>query len=135
MSDNLAQPRPTSVTVAVVLVYISAALAIIGGIALILARNNEEVEGASGGPTAVLVSGIFLLVVGIITALVARGLARGNNGTRIFVTVLQVLQLIGGIYALTQPAQRAGSGGGIIGALIVLALLWNPAANRFFSRR
>lgn len=130
--------RPGSVTVVVVLVWISAILQIIVGVLLLIVAatvGTSQIEVATGVLVAV---GIFTLIVGLITAAVASRLGKGGNGARIIVTVLEVLQIIGAITTLAVYG-TSGAGSGSIGsiaiAVIILALLWNNRANEFFARR
>lgn len=130
--------RPGSVTVVVVLTWISAILQIIvGALLLIVAATigTRDIQVASGVIVAV---GIFTLLVGLVTAAVASRLGKGGNGARIIVTVLEVLQILGAITTLSVYGS-SGAGSGSIGtiaiAVIILALLWNNRANEFFARR
>ncbi|GEL26732.1 hypothetical protein PSU4_56860 [Pseudonocardia sulfidoxydans NBRC 16205] len=130
--------RPGSVTVVVVLVWISAILQIIVGVLLLIVAatvGTAQVDVSSGVIVAV---GIFTLVIGLLTAAVASRLGKGGNGARIIVTVLEVLQIVGAITTLSvYGSTGAGSGsiGNIAIAVIILALLWNNRANEFFARR
>lgn len=127
--------RPGSVTLVVVLVWISALVSIVGGVLILL------VSPATGGVNvgrAVIVLGLAVLVVGLVTAAVASRLGKGGNGARLLVSVLQVLQIAGAIAGIT-----AVGGGSTVGqsafrivlALVILGLLWNSRANAFFASR
>lgn len=130
--------RPGSVTVVVVLVWISAILQILVGVLLLVVAatiGTAEIRVASGVIVAIAV---FTLIIGLLTAAVASRLGKGGNGARIIVTVLQVLQILGGITTLSvYGTSGAGSGsfGTVAIAVIILALLWNNRANEFFARR
>jgi hypothetical protein len=66
---------------------------------------------------------------------VARGLFRGSNVARIIVAVVNVLTIVSGLVAAFQPGnQRGTSIGQVVIAIIILALLYSPKANEFFSR-
>ncbi|MGD9990371.1 hypothetical protein [Pseudonocardia sp.] len=130
--------RPGSVTVVVVLVWISAILQLLVGVLLLVVAatvGTADIDVARGVIVAV---GIFTLVIGLLTAAVASRLGKGGNGARIIVTVLEVLQIVGAITTLSVYG-TTGAGSGAIGniaiAVIILALLWNNRANEFFARR
>jgi hypothetical protein len=74
-------------------------------------------------------------VFGLIELAVARGLFRGSNGARIIVAIINVLTIVSGLVAAFQPGnQRGTSFGQVVIAIIVLALLYSPKANEWFSR-
>lgn len=130
--------RPGSVTVVVVLTWISAVLQIVVGVLLLVVAatiGTAEINVARG---AIVAIGIFTLVIGLLTAAVASRLGRGGNGARIIVTVLEVLQILGAITTLSVYGS-SGAGSGAIGniaiAAVILALLWNNRANQFFAPR
>lgn len=128
--------RPASVTVVVVLTWITAVIEIIGGILLLVLAPAVR---SSGGPANVaLLLGGLVLLIGLITAAVASRLARGGNGARILVTVLTVLQIVSVLTAIL-AVDVSGSASPGIGTLVIdvvlLALLWNRRANEFFAAR
>ena len=118
-----------------VLVIISGILYIISGvIALFIAASGTGRRPTSNQRTRDPL-GIAILLFGIIELAVARGLFRGNNVARIIVAIVNVLTIIGGLFAAFQPGnQRGTSFGQVVIAIIVLALLYSPRANEFFSR-
>jgi hypothetical protein len=121
--------RPGSVTVVVVLTIISGILTLLGAVFLLL------LGGAVGGG-AVLVFGILYLIFGIITIAVGVGLRNGSRFARILVTILMVIDILGGIAHLIwfRSNQTATSGIiTIIVSVIVLALLYNRRASEFFA--
>ncbi|ODT98581.1 MAG: hypothetical protein ABS81_27565 [Pseudonocardia sp. SCN 72-86] len=130
--------RPGSVTVVVVLVWISAVLQILVGVLLLVVAatiGTAEVKVASGVIVAI---GVFTLIIGLLTAAVASSLGKGGNGARVIVTILQVLQILGGVTTLSvygTGGTGSGSFGTIAIAVIILALLWNNRANQFFGQR
>ncbi len=129
--------RPFGVTLIAVLTWISGALGILGGVVLILAREDaglhRELQVSSSTIVAI---GVVYIVVGLITILVAGGLLRGSGFARGLVTLLMILQLLGGFYALLKLPGNVGSEwASIIVAVIVLLLLFSPQANAFFRRR
>jgi hypothetical protein len=132
--------RPGGVTFLGVLVIISGILYVISGIIALIAYAGSGGSGVTGEITdnqrlVVLVVGIAILLFGIIELAVARGLFRGSNGARIIVAIVNVLTIISGLVAAFQSGnQRGTSIGQVIIAIIVLALLYSPKANEFFSR-
>ncbi|GAA4675294.1 hypothetical protein GCM10023215_03940 [Pseudonocardia yuanmonensis] len=127
--------RPGSVTLVVVLTWISAVLAVLGGLLLIVA--GSVTAGAAGLTPGVLVGiGVAYVILGLITGAVASRLGRGGNGARLLVSVLVVLQIAGGIAAIS----TVGTGSTLTQALVsilvgivILLLLWNARANAFFA--
>jgi hypothetical protein len=132
--------RPGGVTLLGVLVIISGVLYVIAGLIALIAYAGSGGVGAAVPITdnqrlLVLVTGIAVLVFGLIELAVARGLFRGSNGARIIVAVINVLTIISGLVAAFQPGnQRGTSFGQVVIAIIVLALLYSPKANEWFSR-
>lgn len=128
--------RPGSVTVVVVLVWISAILEIIGGVLLLVLTPALRNQG--NATWLVFALGILVLLIGLITAAVASRLSKGGNGARIVVTVLTVLQIIGALTTLftvsgsTAVSQAVFT---LVVDLMILALLWNNRANEFFGTR
>jgi hypothetical protein len=128
--------RPGSVTVVVVLVWISAILEIIGGVLLLVLTPTVRNQG--NATWLVFALGILVLLIGLITAAVASRLSKGGNGARILVAVLTVLQIIGALTTLftvsgsTAVSQAVFT---LVLDLVILALLWNNRANRFFGTR
>ena len=127
--------RPGGVTLLGVLVIISGILYVISGIIALIAYAGTGGDLTSNQRTIILVAGIAVLLFGIIELAVARGLFRGSNGARIIVAVVNVLTIISGLIAAFQSGnQRGTSFGQVVIAIIVLALLYSPKANEFFSR-
>lgn len=134
MSTSRSNARPGGVTLVAVLAWISGLLGIVGGVLLILARNNADVlESLKGSSGVVVGAGVVSIVIGLITILVANGLLRGSGFARGLVTLLMVLQIIGGVYALLRlPTPDASAWLNIVIAVVVLLLLFSPRANAFF---
>jgi len=133
MSGVTPAPRPGSVTVVVVLTWISAIVAILGGV-LALVLSEESLADAGISKSTATTYGWTEIVLGIIIALVAVGLSRGNNLSRILVSALMVLRAIVGIWAMLQLPNGMISGTvTVVIALVVLFLLWNQRASAFFA--
>ena len=128
--------RPFSVTVVVVLVWIYAILTIIGGLLLFFNANNEQLlldaQTTSGTVRLTALVGILL---GLIVAVVASSLGGGSRFARFLITLVLILRILCDIYLL------AAWGGEFLGAtiisviilLLILFLLWNSKASRFFN--
>jgi hypothetical protein len=137
--------RPGSVTVVVVLTWISAVLEILAGVMLLVLAGVAKADGASDiSFGTVLLFGIVVLLIGVITAAVASRLGKGGNGARMIITVLEVLQVAGAITALITLSRSATldsspvvsqSIATIIIGVLILVLLWNQRANEFFASR
>ena len=110
-------------------------LNVIGGLILVLMRNDESLQRSYGaGPNFLFWTGIGYLVSGVVVLLVAKGLADANGFSRFLVAALSFVQLVFGLYgALTQTgaARTQGIVGAVI-ALVVLSLLFTRRANAFF---
>ena len=127
--------RPGSVTVVVVLTIISGILTLLGALFLLLLGGAASLASNVSG-VAVLIFGILYLIFGIITIAVGVGLRNGSRFARILVTILMVIDIIGGIVNLIwfQTSQTVTSSIiTIIVSVIVLALLWNRRASEFFA--
>lgn len=151
MSSSSYATRPASVTVVMVLAWIAAVLAILAGIALLVTRfalTVPAVVQAVGtgavvlvhpGGLTLIVLGIAYLVIGLITASAASGLGRGNPAARVLVAVMMVAQLVVALLSLFTAGYRPASvvssaAWDLVIAVLVLALLYNARANRFFAR-
>lgn len=127
--------RPGGVTLLGVLVIISGILYVLSGLIALIAYAGTGGELTNNQRLVVLVVGIAILVFGLIELAVARGLFRGSNTARVIVAIVNVLTIVAGLFAAFQSGnQRGTSFGQVIIAIIVLALLYSPKANEFFSR-
>jgi hypothetical protein len=130
--------RPGSVTVVVVLTWISAVIAIVSGVLLLIFAPAVRVQvGNSNVSTAVIIIGVVILVICLLTAWVATRLGKGGNGARILLTILEGLQIAGALATLSTVSGSntvSQSVVTIIIGVVILALLWNSRANAFFAR-
>lgn len=134
-SANPATSRPGSVTLVVVLIWISAILSILGGVILFF-------WAADGGAQAIdanqaWVTGGVEIVIGLILALLASALGHGSRFARFLITVAMLLRLIisavGLVEAWGQPYSWLEAVS-VAFALLILWLLWNAKAGAFFAR-
>ncbi len=137
--------RPFSVTLLVILTWISAILGVLSGILLLIISftgDSDYISGELGVGTAnaaniLRVLGAVYIVVGLITALIASKLAAGSNGARIFLTVLEIITIISSVVAITQGDNSVETSSPIpslIISAIILVLLWNSKASAFFHQ-
>lgn len=132
MSASTPVPRPASVTIVVVLTWLSAIGSIVSGVLALLLSDSVLAEADVEKSTATAYGWIGI-VLGVVIALVAIGLGRGNTLSRVLVSGLMVLRIVIGIWAMFVLPDSIVSGAIVAGiALIVLILLWNQKANDFF---
>jgi hypothetical protein len=128
--------RPGSVTLVVVLAIISGILTALGGLFLLLLGAGTLGSSAALGRAALIFLGIIYLIIGIVTIGVGVLLRHGSRLARMLVTILMVIEMVGGIVALIwfQTTQTVASSSiTIIVSAIVLVLLWNRRASEFFA--
>jgi hypothetical protein len=129
--------RPTTVTIIGVLAYIAGLLDMVSGVILFFLLPNEDVVDSFGGSGPLITAAIGSIVVGLIVVVVAGGLLRGSQTSRLIVTVLQVLSLIGSLFlavAWRETATATDEWIGIAVSALVLILLWTPKASAFFTK-
>jgi hypothetical protein len=132
MSASTPVPRPASVTIVVVLTWLAAIGSLISG-ALALLLGDSTLAEAGVEKTTATTYGWIEIVLGVVIALVAIGLGRGNTLSRVLVSGLMVLRIVIGIWAMFVLPNSIVTGAIVAGiALIVLVLLWNQKANAFF---
>ncbi len=126
--------RPGGVTLVAVLVVISGVLYLLSGIVSVTIASGTDGSGTNES-RSVLILGILTIVLGLVELAVARGIFQGRRGARTIVTIVNVLTLLSGLFAATQAGnQRGTSLGQVVVAIIVLILLYTPAANAFFGK-
>jgi hypothetical protein len=136
MSTAPTTARPANVTVAGVLLIIFAALQIISGILALVgggavAAGTDGETSALGG--AIVITGGVLLVVGVLSLIFAIGILRGSNVARWIVTILQLISIGSGIYALVTGGQQLWQGlANLIIPVLILLLLWVGERTRAF---
>ena len=154
MSDTI--ERPSQVTIVVILIWISFALTVAGAIAVILVGTGiaasdqaavaEQLknldlpqEWASTIGPIVIVTGALFFIIAIIEAIFAIAIGRGSNIARILLTIVIAIRLVGGlVFILTSWGASSFTFGIFLDmglGIIVLLLLFNHAANQFFTDR
>ena len=137
MSETTAK-RPFIISLIGIIMYLQALLMVGFGILFIAVRNSDEVLGStdisSGGA---LTLGIVLAVMGVVVFLVARGLRHGSLAARNLIAFVELLGIAGAVYAIVTHAAGASiasMSGTILGALIVLWILFgHDASKRYFA--
>ncbi len=136
-----AQPeprRPLAVTVVVGLTALVAVLDIVLGVLVL--TGTDDLGAAPGlsaaeAATSARVVGIAFLAFGVIQAIVAHQLGKGSNGARLVVTVILIAQQLHSLYLGAQlDIQRVPGFAGLAIAVVILFLVWNPVASRWFDR-
>jgi hypothetical protein len=129
----MAIDRPGGVTLVAVLTWISGLLDIIGGSLLLFQTSVDATVEQFGGSSQLIASALFTILVGVVVIVVAVGLLRGNNASRIVITVFQMLSIVGSVFlAIAYPAGAIAEYFSIAIAVIVLVLLWTRRASAFF---
>jgi hypothetical protein len=133
-----AAKRPFVVGLMGIIMYLQALLMVVFGALFVATRNNDEVLGSADiSSSTALVLGVVLVVMGVLIFLVARGLRHGSRAARNLIAFVELLGIAGAVYAIVTHAAGASfaSGAGtIVGALIVLWILFgHEASKRFFA--
>ena len=130
--------RPFGVAVVLVLAWVAAIGDIVAGIVLLLlsfdhARFTDDTVSAS----LVRYFGLVAIVIGLLTAMVALGLANGSQFARVFTIMVMVVRMVNAAWALIAiryvtlwPAVFD-----LAIAVLITALLSNRAASDYFRRR
>ena len=111
-----------TLTIAVLLQWIAAVIAIIGAVTVIFA--DFSIVG--------LIASLVLIAIAVIRAIIALSLARGHNWARILLTIFSI------IAAFSAVTQIFGGGvlSGIVGLaieVIVLWLMWNSSSSTYIK--
>lgn len=133
--SNAPTGRPTTITIIGVLAYIAGLLDMISGVVMFFLLPNQSVVDTFGGTGPLIAAAIGSIIVGLIVVVVAGGLLRGSQTSRLIVTVLQVLSIIGSLFlavAWRETATATDEWIGIAVSALVLILLWTPKASAFF---
>ncbi len=112
--------RPFGVTLVGIIIIIEGILALLAAVVALLGIG----DGFTSAIFAALVSG----VLGLIYLAVAKGIFDGNNGSRLIVAIISVINVIVGVFNFLN--------GGIIQILvgiIVLILLYSAKSKVFFG--
>jgi len=150
--------RPASVTVLVILMWISIAITLVMGFVLLIfgigaaAISVTEVEkllvqsGMSVSDAAqiapvlgglVIGVAVGLFIVAVLSILLAVFVAKGSNVARIILTIIVVIRILSSLATLSQGF-RGGVLAGVVFEValdaILLWLMYNASARRYFSK-
>jgi len=133
-----ARHRPAGVSFVVALTWLVAVVDLIGGIALFLISFNRTAFDREAVDPALLRSfALIAIVVGLLTLLVAIGLATGSQFSRVLTVTIMVLRLANALWALFAVGNFLTWG--LIAeaalAILIIALLTNRAASDYFRGR
>lgn len=144
--------RPVSLTVAVILQWVAAVVAIISGFDLVVAALSmsgagipEQIEAAlvnqgildiSGGfvVVGVFVAGILILTLAFVRVMVAIYLARGRSWARVVIAVLVGVSLVSGAAYLFQGFILRASLTVVVD-LVILWLLFNASSSEYIRQQ
>jgi hypothetical protein len=144
--------RPVTLTIAVVLQWVAAVVAVITGFDLVAnafemsqegvatqiegALVNQGIIDVSGTLVveAVFVAGVLILALAFVRVMVAVYLGRGRSWARIVVAVLTGVSLVGGLAFLFQ-GDLLRSALTVVTDLVVLWLLFNARSSAFIRER
>jgi hypothetical protein len=125
--------RPGGVTLVAVLTWISGLLYILSGSLLLFQTSASATVEQFGGASQLIASALLKILIGVVVIVVAIGLLRGNNASRVVITVFQMISIIGSVFlAIVYPAGAIGEYLSIAVAAIVLILLWTGRASAYF---
>lgn len=117
--------RPLGVALVSVFIVLSAIYFLVHGVLGLVNGGN--------GPAGILVS-VVILIVGAIYLLVAKGVWNGNKVSRLIVTILTIIALVGSIASMfTEDGQFLISAVQVVIAVVILALLYSGKARQFFA--
>lgn len=116
--------RPVGVTILVVLLWVEAIIAIVGGIFLIAEHNDLNfLAHADRSSDTILAYGIAALIIGLITALVASALSKASNFARWLVGLISLFHLAGAAFSFF-ALDGVTRGTALVQALVALVVLY-----------
>lgn len=137
---STAVPRPLGVTLVAVLLFISGAVGIVGGILGLIGAGNMSsttIEGTVLDSSGIAVLAGFLLAIAVLNLIFAFGILRGSRTARMIVTILQVLAIISAVVGLvTSGAEVWHAIYNVLMPILIISLLWTGVGTReFFATR
>ncbi|WP_438354060.1 hypothetical protein [Microbacterium sp. CJ88] len=132
-ADTTAAPprvrRPVTVTIAIVLVYISGISSVVLGTFVLLSRYQAAADAVL--PVSLLGSAIIL--VGLLSLAIASGLSRGSRFARVLITIYIAAQIALQVTTIVvsdewDPESIAQA----VAAVLVFAAVWTPPGSRYF---
>ena len=111
-----------TLTIAVLLQWIAAVVAIIGAVGVIV--SEFSVVG--------LIVSLILIAIAVIRAIIALSLARGHNWARILISVFAIVSAFGAVSQIFSGAVLGGIVGLVI-EILVLWLMWNSSSSTYIK--
>lgn len=125
MSNTYVRRRPVLLSIVTILMIIAGILSIVGGIAVIALRNNDnfvvEVNESSGTITSI---GIGAIISGVISIILAMALRNGSRIARALVAIYEVLHIIVAIYAIVRLDHNTYLSASIVSIVISVFILY-----------
>lgn len=135
-SSNRFVSQPFGITLLVAFGYIGGFFNIVGGLFVILDRNDANLQTESFHTANQLVTlGVVLMAIGLLQMALAAALGRGSGVVRVIFAIIAVFNLIGGLWgtvALHGEQRVTGIAAAVISGL-VLYLLFNRRSEEFFE--
>jgi hypothetical protein len=137
MSDASGLGRPTSVTVVLVLGWISVVTDLVAGVSLLLLADNDAVTSAlelDSSSTARAVGIVSLIVGGVLAALIY-GLGRGSNAIRKLVLVVMAIRIGISVWAILSFSSHnlTESVVTLVTSIAIMYLLVNASARAWYE--
>lgn len=137
---SIAVPRPLGVTLVAILLFISGAVGIVGGILGLIgagSMSSATVEGTVLDSSGIAVLAGFLLAIAVLNLLFAFGILRGSRTARMIVTILQVLAIVSAVVGLiTSGTEIWHAIYNVLMPILIISLLWTGVGTReFFASR
>jgi uncharacterized membrane protein HdeD (DUF308 family) len=127
--------RPVLVTLICLLLIVTGVFQVLFGAIFFANRDDASFLQDAGVDSSELTNlGIFLVIVGAVSVVLAFSLWRGSRVARAFVALVMLCQIAGGFYTLTalDSGHRASGLAAILGAVIVLSFLFGTQKARAF---
>lgn len=128
--------RPGVVTFIAVLAYIAFSLEVLSGVIIVWNADSVDAQRTSGmSEDQLIVSGIVVIVIGVVGILLTGAFTRGSNIMRILFAILVAFKVAGGLYAVTalRGEERASGILPVVFGILILYLLFNRSSNEFFE--
>ncbi len=123
-------PRPTGVTIITVVLYVKAFIGIASGILMIFQRDVSSFQSSTGmDSTELVAAGVWTILFGVITAILAGALGRGSMLMRFLIGIVMVIWLGSAVYAIFAYSGTVLASALVHGglALVVLYILFGRA--------
>ena len=137
MSAPRSGGRPRAITAVVVLTVLSGIVEVLLGVVLLFASGQGgTIEGATVEQTRFLliVVGGAVVVIGVAELVFAVLLTRGVNSARLALTLVLIVRQAHAWFLVSELGAQSWQGvTSLFMTVVILLLLWGPAASRFFD--